>query len=56
MIEKYFVASHSDEPDKIFFNADDAFNNDYNYIDTFDENGDKIKSYKYVDGEYITNF
>jgi hypothetical protein len=55
--EKYFVCSHSEEPEVIYFNKEDAFKTGINYVDSFDNNGKRIASYKYVsDGEYTTDF
>lgn len=56
MNEQYFVASECDEPCKIFFTPDDAFESQYSYIDSFDKNGDKVQSYKWVDDKYTTEF
>jgi hypothetical protein len=55
--EKYFVCSHSEEPEVIYFNKEDAFKTGINYVDSFDEKGKRVASYKYVsDGEYTTDF
>lgn len=56
MNEKYFVASDSDEPLKIFFTSLEAFVSGHNYIDSFDEAGNKVKAYKFVDNEYTEKF
>lgn len=55
--EKYFVCSNSEEPEVIYFTKEDAFSSGINYVDSFDENGKRVVSYKYVsDGKYTTNF
>ncbi len=42
----YFVASSEDGPEAIYFTAEDAFDSAFLYIDSFDEDGSKILSYK----------
>jgi len=54
--ETYFVASGGDYPERIFFNPIDAFVSGYEYIDSFNRDGDKCESYKFVDNEYVTDF
>jgi hypothetical protein len=55
--EIYFVCSDSEEPEVIYFTKEDAFKTCINYVDSFDENGKRVASYKYVsDGEYTTDF
>lgn len=58
MTEKYFVASASETPDKIFFNGYDAFASKILYLDSFDEKGDKVRSLKYDDetNQYTEDF
>ena len=57
MIEKYFVTSSGDAPDQIFFDLDSAKEDDSRYIDSFDEKGIKVESYKRLeDGTYTTDF
>ena len=53
---KYFVAS-GDEPSCIRFTLEAAIAEDDYYIDAFDEDGNKVQSYKRVaQGRYTTNF
>jgi hypothetical protein len=55
--EEYFVASEIDQPVKIFFNREVAFEGLlYEYIDSFDDQGFPLKSYKLVNGSYTTDF
>lgn len=56
MEEKYFVASNGEEPLKVFTNPIDAFVSGYLYIDSFDENGDHVKAYKFHNNEYVDEF
>lgn len=56
MSEKYFVATEGDEPVRIIFNQIEAFGSGYEYLDSFDESGEKHTAYKFVDNEYITDF
>jgi hypothetical protein len=55
-MEVYFVTSGGDYPEKIFFTKKLAFESMATYVDTFDENGNYVNSYKLVDDEYITAF
>lgn len=54
--EKYFVTSNGDEPEQIFFSKQEAFDTESNYVDSFDENGIKVNSYKWVDNGYTQDF
>lgn len=56
--EKYFVCSNSDAPEFIYFDKDSAFNDQFptDFIDSFDENGEKVSSYKWIDGSYTEDF
>jgi hypothetical protein len=56
MEEKYFVGSDGEQPIKIFFSPLEAFVSGCEYIDSFDEAGNIVKSYKFVDSEYTDNF
>ena len=49
-MEKYFVVSGGDEPYKLFFDFETAadFADTGDYIDSFDENGDKVNSVKFI--------
>lgn len=54
--EKYFVGCDGNQPVKIFFNSLEAFVSGCEYIDSFDEAGNIVKSYKFVDDEYTDYF
>jgi len=55
--EKYFVCSGSDSPEKIFFDKLAALAAEYDYVDTFDEKGNWVYSYKRTEsGTYSTDF
>ena len=43
--EKYFVGSSDNEPEKLFFTKESAFDSELLYIDSFGISGDKIESY-----------
>lgn len=50
MIEAaYFVASSEDGPEAIYFSAEEAFESAFLFIDLFDEDGNKLLSYKLED-------
>ena len=42
----YFVVSHGDEPEQLFFSAEEAFAYGAMYVDGFDEDGLKVASFK----------
>ena len=42
----YFVASSEDAPEAIYFSAEEAFESAFLFIDAFDEDGNKVISYK----------
>ena len=53
---KYFVTS-GDEPNCIRFSYEAAVAEDDDYIDAFDEDGNRVQSYKRVSqGEYTDKF
>jgi hypothetical protein len=54
--EKYFVLSDGERPTKIVFKATDAFTTKEPYIDSFDVSGNLVKSYKFENNEYTTDF
>jgi hypothetical protein len=55
--EKYWVSSDSEIPLKIYFNRQDAINSTARYLDSFDEEGLPVRSYKLVDlNLYTTDF
>lgn len=54
--EFYFVCSESECPRKIYFNEIEAFVSGFEYIDSFDKEGNLLYSYKLVDGEYTNDF
>lgn len=56
MNEEYFVASNGDEPLHIFFDKKHAFESKHLYIDSFDKDGNKCISYKFVNNKYTTDF
>ena len=50
----YYVCSSNDAPEIIYFSEDDAFSSGYEFIDVFDEDGEKLTSYKLdIEGEYV---
>lgn len=55
--EKYFVCSNGDCPESIYFNKDEVLGeSESEYIDSFDEDGIKVSSYKLIDGLYTEDF
>ena len=46
--EKYFVSSNGDAPERMFFDEKRAFDCGDTYLDAFDENSDKVASWKRV--------
>ena len=56
--EKYWVGSFGDYPSKIYFSADEAFQDYPDYIDTFNALGEKLTSYMMIHetGDYTTDF
>lgn len=59
MTEKYFVLSNGDEPLQIFFTLENAqdYGNNGDYIDSFDENGKRVDSWKCLnDDEWTQEF
>ena len=40
----YYVCSSDDAPEIIYFSEDDAFSSGYEFIDIFDEDGEKLMS------------
>ncbi len=52
----YFVASSEDGPEAIYFSSEDAFESAFLFVDAFDEDGNKVISYKLIDpDEFIQN-
>lgn len=43
-------------PGKLHFDWAIAEAAQWEYIDSFDENGEKVRSYQLVDGKYTTDF
>lgn len=56
--EIYFVASDGDFPERIYFDREEAFTNNHNYIDSFNDKGLSVKSYKFEEefGAYTEDF
>lgn len=55
--EKYFVCSNGDAPESIYFDKNEALEDSYSeYIDSFDEDGVKVSSYKMVGDFYTEDF
>jgi hypothetical protein len=58
----FFVGCNSESPEHIYFNMDDAVNAYHDYIELFDEAGNKIIAYKRIfdkddkDVFYTTDF
>lgn len=50
-IEVYFVATACESPERIYFNALDAFGSTWAYIDSFDMYGERIRGYKNITDE-----
>jgi hypothetical protein len=42
-MEKYFVGSDGDTPERLYFSLEDAINGAHRYIDSFDEAGNRVK-------------
>jgi len=57
-MEKYFVCGCGDAPYKIMFDLTLAQNEEHEYIDSFDEDGEKVGSYKFdfKENKYTTDF
>ncbi len=53
-MDKYFVVSNGDSPDKIFFDLQEAFNTEATFVDVFDENGEFVRAYKFVENRGYT--
>jgi hypothetical protein len=51
----YFVVSYGEEPEAIYFSAEEAFAAGYFYVDGFDEEGLKVISYKLTTDTDSTN-
>ena len=51
-MEKYFVGSNGDCPDKLYFDLESAKAGAHSYIDSFDGNGMKVAVYSMNKGEY----
>jgi len=47
--EKFFVVSNSDEPERIFFDRESTFSFMSTYVDSFDDKGIIVQSYKLTD-------
>ncbi len=59
----YFVVSMSEEPELIYFSAEEAFESGFTFIDAFNDEGMKTISYKLVNDaehtceeDYTSNF
>ncbi len=48
-IKNIYVGSETDEPTKIFFTPEEAFQSGLEYMDVFNSDGDKVDSYKIMD-------
>jgi hypothetical protein len=48
--------SHGEEPERMVFTWENAVEKQFPYIDAFDKAGNKVESYKLVDGEYTMDF
>lgn len=55
---KYFVVSGGDEPYFMRFSLEEAQKDPANgdYIDVFDSEGERVDSYKFVDGAWTDTF
>lgn len=52
----YYVASNDDSPEALYFSEEDAFAHGFDYIDVFDDIGNKLMSYKLLsDYNYSEN-
>lgn len=58
MTEKYFVVSDDSFPQSLQFDKEEAFALKYEYVDSFDENGKLVESYKFDEEteQYTTIF
>lgn len=55
--EKYFVCGCGDHPEQMFFDKMAALAADYDYMDSFDNKGRLVESYKRQDvNTYTTDF
>ena len=56
--EAYFVVSDGNEPIRMFFTRESAMSGEYDYIDSFNEAGEKVISYKleFDYNKYTTDF
>ena len=62
-LEKYWVASTGDVPEKMYFSRKDAFASESLYLDSFCETGERVEGYKMVSDDdenigflYTTDF
>ena len=56
--ETFFVGSDFDQPQELFFDKKEAMESGHFYLDSFDDNGDKVDSYKFDEdtGKYTQDF
>lgn len=55
-VEKYFVCSGPDHPEQMYFDWDTAEAAAYLYIDTFNADGDVVRSMKLTERGYVESF
>tara|TARA_Y100001973_G_C5196436_1_gene334565 strand:+ start:119 stop:301 length:183 start_codon:yes stop_codon:yes gene_type:complete len=53
---KYWVLSEGEEPYKLVFNEQDAFDSKAEFIDGFDETGNLVVSYMFRNNMYTKDF
>ena len=56
MNERYWVGSNAEMPEKLYFNKHEAFSSGHSYIDSFDDEGEHVASYKLVGDTHTTDF
>ena len=55
--EKYWVGGSDGESlEKLYFNEIDAFVSGHTFLDAFDESGEFVACYKFVDDEYTLDW
>ena len=54
--ECYWVGGNGDDIEKLYFNEIDAFAGGHRFLDVFDESGEFVACYKFVDDAYTPDW
>lgn len=54
--EHYWVGSDGDSLEKLYFSENAAFASDHNFLDAFNESGEFVACYKFVDDAYTLDW